>query len=139
MKKLCECGKYHNRAVSIDALVIQEGKILLVKRGFDPYKGYWALPGGHLDYDETVEDAVRREVKEETNLVVTFLSFLGVYSSPSRHPSQTVAIAFKTEVAGEAKYGSDAVDLKYFPMDELPDELAFDHKQIIEDYKKGNV
>lgn len=137
MQKVCECGKYHNRAVSIDALIRKEGKILLVKRGFGPYKGYWALPGGHLDYDETIEDAVRREVKEETDLDVTSLFLLGVYSSPSRHPMQTVAIAYEVEITGEAKYGSDAVDLKYFSLDQLPDNLAFDHKKIIQDYRKN--
>lgn len=136
MQKTCTCGRYHNRAVSIDALILKEDKILLIKRGFDPYKGFWAIPGGHLDYDETVKDAVRREVKEETNLDVTSLSLVDVYSSPSRSPLQTVAIAYKVEVQGEAKYGSDAIDLAFFSLDDLPDCLAFDHKQIIEDYRK---
>lgn len=133
---VCACTKYHNRAVTIDAVIVTEGRILLIKRGLHPYKGYWALPGGHLDYDETIENAVTREVKEETGLDVISLTFLGIYSTPKRHPLQTVAIAYMVNVLGEAHYGSDAVGLNYFSIDRLPEQLAFDHRQMIDDYKE---
>src|SRR3989344_168461 len=88
------CGRYPNRAISIDALIIQDNKLLLIERALNPYKGFWALPGGHVDWNETVEEAVEREVKEETNLIVISLQLLGVYSNPKRHPNQTVAVSF---------------------------------------------
>jgi len=130
------CGNYKNRAVSIDALIVRDGNILLIKRGIEPYKDFWGLPGGHLDFDEKIEDAVRREVKEETGLVVTSLLLHGIYDSPSRHPKQSVAISYITETIGEPKAGDDAAEVQFFLINNLPSELAFDHNKIIADYLK---
>lgn len=126
------CGRFDNRGVSVDAVIIKDKSILLIKRGVEPYKGYWATPGGYLDWDESAEDAVKREVKEETGLDVTKTSLVGVYSNPTRHPKQTINIVFCAEVANdEATPSDDATDAKWFPIDTLPDNLAFDHKQNI--------
>ena len=132
------CGNYNNRAISIDALIVRDGNILLIKRGVEPYKGFWGLPGGHLDFDETIKDAVRREVNEETGLTVTSLKLLGIYDSPKRHPKQSVAISYITETIGEPKAGDDAIEVQFFSLKNIPKELAFDHTQIISNYlKKG--
>ena len=128
------CGEYKNRAISIDAIIEQDGKILLIKRGIDPYKGYWAIPGGHVDFDETLEKSTIREVREETGLTVTKLTLFGIYSDPGRHPRQTIAVAYQTEVKGNPKAGDDAVDLAWFSPDQLPTKLAFDHSKIFKDY-----
>jgi len=134
-QKSCPCcGRYPTRSVTIDALIVQNKKILLIKRGVTPYKDRWALPGGHVDFDETVEEAVRREVREETNLTVTSAKLLGVYSSPKRHPKQAVAVSYIVDAKGDAKAGDDAENLDFFPLDDLPENLAFDHKEIIGDY-----
>lgn len=134
-KKPCPCcGRYPNRTVTIDALIISNNKILLIKRLVAPYKGFWALPGGHVDFGETVEDAVKREVKEETSLTVKSLKLFGVYSSPKRHPKQAVAVSYIVDTKGNAKAGDDAEKLDFIPLDNLPENLAFDHEEIIGDY-----
>jgi len=129
------CKRYFNRALSIDALIVHEGKILLIYRLEEPYKNCWAIPGGHVDYNETVEDAVVREVKEETNLSVTKLKFFNIYSSPSRHPLQTVAVAYVVDAVGTPQAGSDASRFEYWSLNALPSPLAFDHQKIIADYR----
>lgn len=131
------CGNYNHRSISIDALIITDNKILLIKRGSEPYKGLWALPGGHLDWDETLEEAVIREVKEETGLKVTSINFLKVYSTPSRHPRQLIAVAYQVETSGKPQAGDDARELKFFPFANLPKQLAFDHQHIIDDHLRN--
>ena len=132
--KCSSCGNYKTRGISNDAIIEIEGKILLIKRGKDPYKNYWALPGGHVEFDETVEESVIREVKEETGLTVTSLKLFGVYSNPKRHPKQVVAIAYITNATGDIQAGDDASDFQLFSKNEIPEKLAFDHKEIINDY-----
>ena len=128
-----ECGRYENRAVTADAIIISDGKVLLIKRGTEPFKGFWATPGGHIDWDETIEEAIKREVKEETNLEVRKLTFLRIDSSPQRHPKQAINAVYLAETKGEAKAGDDATEIKWWPVKELPDPMAFDHKQNIKD------
>jgi 8-oxo-dGTP diphosphatase len=129
------CGRFANRGVTIDAIIVREGKILLIKRGVEPFAGFWALPGGYVEWDETTEDAVKREVQEETGFEVTSLKLIGVYSKPERHPRQCIDIAYLVEVNGEVKVGDDAVEFKWESLENIS-ELAFDHKKIIEDYLK---
>lgn len=131
------CGRYLNRAMSVDALVVKGGNVLLILRGEEPFKGYWAIPGGHLDFDETLEGAALRELKEETNLDASKVKLLGLYSNPKRHPKQTPAATFIIlDPKGEEKPGDDAKECSYFPLDKLPENLAFDHREIIRDYKQ---
>lgn len=132
------CHRYADRTIAIDAIIIKESSILLIKRGCEPDKGKWALPGGHIDWDETIEKAVTREVKEETNLDVVNARFLAIYSNPSRHPKQMLAAVYLTEVTGSPHAGSDADDLNYFSLESLPENLAFDHKEIIGNYYAKN-
>ncbi|MEA2053695.1 MAG: NUDIX hydrolase [Candidatus Thermoplasmatota archaeon] len=120
--------------LTVDGVVIKDKKILLIKRKNDPFKGRWALPGGFVEYGETVEEAVVREVKEETGLETTVQSLLGVYSDPDRDPrGHTVSIAYLLSVKkGLPKGGDDASDTKFFDLNALP-PLAFDHAQIVRD------
>jgi 8-oxo-dGTP diphosphatase len=130
------CGRFDNRGVSIDAVIAKDNKLLLIKRGLNPFKDFWALPGGYVSWDESVEDTVKREIKEETNLDVSNIKLIGVYSLPERHPKQVINIAFLAEkVKGYVKVGDDALDFKWFSLDQLPDKLAFDHHEIIKDAK----
>ena len=127
------CGRYANRGVSIDAIIIRGDKILLNKRGVEPFKGKWALPGGYVGWDESAPEAVAREVTEETSLKITNVQLVGVYTKPDRHPKQTIDIAYLAEATGEPVAGDDATDSRFFPLDALPADLAFDHTQIIHD------
>ena len=128
------CGRFDNRGVSIDAVIIQKNTILLIKRGVEPYKGYWGTPGGYVSWDESVEEAVAREVKEETTLDVVSTKLVCVRSDPSRHPKQVINLVYLVEVSdGDALHGDDALEAKWFPLDALPEQLAFDHAQNIQD------
>lgn len=131
------CGRYANRGVSIDAVIIKDDKVLLVQRGVEPNKGFWGVPGGYVGWDESSEGTVKREVKEETNLEVTDVKLVGVYSSPTRHPKQVINIVYLVSVKdGNLKHGDDALDTKWFFLSELPDPMALDHRQNIQDAMK---
>jgi 8-oxo-dGTP diphosphatase len=136
----CEhCGRFANRGISIDAVIVDNKKILLIKRGSDPYKGFWALPGGYVEWNESTQDAVKREVKEELNLDVIACDLIGVYSNPERHPKQVIDIAYSVKTTGDPKSGDDATDFVWLPLTELPDELAFDHRIIISDFLNQKI
>ncbi|MEM1578981.1 MAG: NUDIX hydrolase [Archaeoglobaceae archaeon] len=120
--------------LTVDAIIPYKGKIVLIKRANDPFKGYYALPGGIVEYGESVEEAVLREVEEETGLKVKIHSLVGVYSDPKRDPrGHYVSICFITiPVGGELRSGSDAKEVALFDLKELP-KLAFDHEKMIRD------
>lgn len=121
--------------LTVDAIIQHtDGGIVLIKRGHEPFKGKWALPGGFVDVGETVENACIREVKEETGLDVKIVCLMGVYSDPKRDPrGHTVSIVYVCEtVGGELKGGDDASKAKSFK--EFEDiEFAFDHGKILFD------
>jgi 8-oxo-dGTP diphosphatase len=117
-------------------LIIQypDGKIILIKRKNDPYKDYWALPGGMVEEDETVEEAAVREAEEETGVKIELKRLVGVYSEPDRDPrGRVVSVTYLAKpVSGDPKAADDAAELSltedFFGM-----ELAFDHDQMLKD------
>ncbi len=118
--------------LTVDALIIYEGKIVLIKRKNPPFKDRFALPGGFVEVGERVEEAVAREAKEETGLYIGLIKLQGVYSDPSRDPrGHTVSICYLAKGRGKLKAGSDAKEIGLFGLNEIP-ELAFDHNKIIE-------
>ncbi len=129
------CGRYANRGISIDAVIIKNEKVLLIQRAAKPNKGYWGTPGGYVDWDESAEKTVAREVKEETNLNVADTKLVGVYSSPTRHPKQVINLLYvvKVDNLSKLKVGDDALSAKWFPLHKLPAKMALDHKQNIKD------
>src|SRR5258705_7256203 len=115
-------------ALTVDCVVIDaRGRLLLIRRGHPPFKGKYALPGGFVDVGETVEDACRRELMEETGVRAGKLRLLGVYSDPRRDPrGHTSSVAFLTRVRGAtAKAGDDAAAAEWIK-DWSKVELAFD-------------
>jgi 8-oxo-dGTP diphosphatase len=120
--------------LTVDAIIPYQGKIVLIKRLNEPFKGHYALPGGIVEYGEKVEDAVLREVEEETGLKGEIHSLVGVYSDPNRDPrGHFVSVCFVVlPKGGELKAGSDAKEVGLFSLDELP-KLAFDHEKMIKD------
>jgi len=116
-------------------VVIRDEKVLLIKRR-NPPPG-WALPGGFIDYGESAEAAAARELGEETGLHANKLRLLGVYSEPGRDPRfHTLTVAYLAEAEGDLMPGDDASEAKWFPVDRLPEPIAFDHRQIITDALK---
>ncbi|MFA5771443.1 MAG: NUDIX domain-containing protein [Thermoplasmata archaeon] len=124
-------------ALTTDGIIINKGKILLIKRKNPPFKGYYALPGGFVEYGESTEDAVVREIKEETSLNAKVKRLIGVYSKMGRDPrGHIVTVVYElTPKSTKASPRSDASEAKFFPLNKLP-ELAFDHMEPIVDYLK---
>lgn len=125
--------------LATDIVVFNGSHVLLIKRKNPPWQGYYALPGGLVNKDETVIDAAKRELEEETGVKATDLKEIDVYSTPGRDPrGRVVSFAFTTKVNNpepELKAADDALEAKWFPTEKLP-ELAFDHKEIIKDALK---
>ena len=107
---------------------------MLIKRENPPFQGCYALPGGFVKVGEFIEEAVRREAKEETGLDIEILGLIGVYSNPKRDPrGHVVSVSYLAEGGGELIHGSDARSVEVFSsLEELP-PLAFDHENIIRD------
>ncbi|MGZ7130466.1 MAG: NUDIX domain-containing protein [Halobacteriota archaeon] len=125
---------HRNPALTVDAVIVKDGKIMLIKRKEEPFQGQYALPGGFVEYGETVEAALRREIREETGLVVEVTSLVGIYSDPRRDPrGHVISAAFAAViVSGEPVSGSDAAEANFWEITHLP-PLAFDHAQIVRD------
>lgn len=135
---------HKNPIPTVDAIIQLDSQILLVKRKNQPFRGYMAIPGGFVNEGETVEDAVRREVREETSLDIELVDILGVYSDPKRDPRGHImstvfigkAVVNRNEKV-KALAADDALELKWMDLEIIPDEkFAFDHKNILMDYIK---
>lgn len=145
------CGeiveKYRNPFPTVDIIIeIDPGcsakgtpgsgpAIVLIQRKNPPFG--WAIPGGFVDYGESLESAARREAAEETSLEVELLYQLGAYSDPSRDPRHhTISVVFVARATGTPEAADDAADIGIFDQGCLPDLLAFDHQKILSDYFK---
>jgi len=114
-------------------VLVESGKILLVKRGREPFKGEWAVPGGRIEDGETAEECAKREMKEETGLDVEIIRLIGIYSDPKRDPRGIIAAAYLVRrLGGEAKGGDDAAEARWFELGKLP-QLCTDHGKIVAD------
>lgn len=134
------CYEYPRPALTVDCVLFGFDEIdvliLLIERGKPPYKGQWALPGGFVDNDETTEEAVQREMKEETSVSQLILTQLKAYSEPDRDPRDRIVSVAYTGLVNISDYnpeaGDDAANSAWFSISDLP-PLAFDHRKIIED------
>jgi len=125
--------KYRNPLVTVDIIIEINNGIVLIERVNPPHG--WALPGGFVDYGESLETAAVREAKEETSLDVTLEEQFHTYSAPDRDPRQhTVSTVFIAKSSGIPKAEDDAKNLGIFTEDSLPSSLAFDHGKILSDY-----
>lgn len=137
-EKKTYCYKYWRPAVTVDNVAFcfdgTHLNVLLIKRGNEPYKNCWAFPGGFLEENETLEEAAKRELKEETGLEPLYLQEIGSFSSVNRDPrGRVISTGFYCIIPPTAKEqaiaGDDAAEAQWFPITELP-TLAFDHAEI---------
>jgi 8-oxo-dGTP diphosphatase len=139
-------GTYRNPAPTVD-IIIEIGdessddsddsratrQIVLIKRKNEPHG--WAIPGGFVDYGESVASAARREALEETSLEVELVELFHVYSDPARDPrGHTVSTVFIARSGGTPIAADDAAGIGVFTRDTLPDDVVFDHPRILDDY-----
>lgn len=131
------CGfgvkRYRNPFPTVDIIIELEGGIILIERRNEPLG--WALPGGFVDYGESLEAAAVREAREETSLDVLNLRLLGCYSDPARDERMhTISTVFIASGVGIPRAADDALNLAIFRLDSLPERLCFDHARILADY-----
>lgn len=143
-KKIIQCPKcqnkievYQNPIPTVDIIIEIEPKgIVLIKRKNPPYG--WALPGGFVDYGESLDEAALREAKEETNLDVQLVKQFYTYSDPKRDPRHhSISTVYIAKGKGIPKAKDDALEIGIFHESNLPDEIAFDHREILKDYFKS--
>jgi ADP-ribose pyrophosphatase YjhB (NUDIX family) len=130
--------EYRQPKLTVDVIIEMgdQRDVILIRRKNPPHG--WALPGGFVDEGETVEEAARREAFEETSLHVELERQFHVYSDPHRDPRwHTVSVVFIGRAEGEPRGADDAREARAFPREALPEPLAFDHGQILEDYLRG--
>jgi ADP-ribose pyrophosphatase YjhB (NUDIX family) len=125
-----------NPLLTVDTIIETKSGIVLIKRKNPPLG--WAIPGGFVDYGETIESAAVREAKEETSLVVSLVRQFHTYSARERDPRHhTVSTVFIAKADGKPVAADDAEDAGVFTRENLPQDIAFDHRQILEDYFNG--
>ena len=131
------CGvqvkSYRNPFPTVDIIIEVQNGIVLIERKNSPYG--WALPGGFVDYGESLEAAAVREAREETSLEVHNLRLLGCYSDPGRDERMhTISTVYIADGCGQPKAADDAANLGVFQLEMLPERLCFDHGAILKDY-----
>ncbi len=132
--------KYKNPLLTVDIIIEIQDAIVLIKRKNSPFG--WAIPGGFVDYGESLETAAIREAKEETSLDIKLVKQFQAYSDPSRDPRHhTVTVVYIAKAMGTPKAADDAERSGLFAQGKLPVPIVFDHKNILNDYfryKKGD-
>lgn len=125
--------RYRHPIPTVDVIIEYKKGVVLIKRGNPP--AGWAIPGGFVDYGESLEDAAVREAKEETGLKVTLIRQFHTYSDPKRDPRHhTITTVYIAKANGSVKAGDDAKEIGVFDKKALPSPLVFDHKKILNDY-----
>jgi 8-oxo-dGTP diphosphatase len=122
--------------IAVDGLLYKDDGVLLVKRSHEPFKNYWALPGGFVDFGERLEDAVVRETFEESGIKTKVKKIVGVYSDPKRDPrGHVITICFLLEyVSGKTTASDETSDVRFFK--NLPDKVGKEWLKMINDAKK---
>jgi 8-oxo-dGTP diphosphatase len=128
---------YRNPFPTVDIIIRDNsGRVVMIERRNEP--SGWALPGGFVDYGETLESAAVREAREETGLEVEDLRQFHAYSDPTRDSRQhNISVVFTARGVGTLHAGDDAKTARWFALDALPSPLCFDHAQILADYRRA--
>ena len=129
--------RYRNPIPTVDVIIeVEGGGVVLIERKNPPLG--WAMPGGYVDYGEGLERCAVREAKEETSLDVKLIRQFHTYSDPARdRRHHSISTVFIATAKGTPRGADDAIRAAVFTRDSLPDNIAFDHRQILEDYFDG--
>ncbi len=134
------CGRFNSRYSTSNVIGIKENKIMLTLRSMEPEKDKWCLPGGYLEWNETIEEGAEREFLEETGHQVKKMKIFRVYSDPRRDFDGRQNIGFCLTCQVGKKTGNpdnEVKEIRWFELDSLPEKIAFDHREMIDDYKRG--
>ena len=140
-RAVCDrCGyvAYRNPAPAAGVVIVENDRVLMVRRKLDPRAGMWTLPAGFVEYDEHVTACAIRETKEETNLDVELIRLFGAYMAMDDPRTQVVLLLYLARgIGGELKPGDDASEARFFPLDGLPAEIAFKaHELALADVRR---
>lgn len=144
LRRCCPvCGfvLYKNPAPASGVIIEKDGKVLLVKRKFAPFKGDWSLPAGFMEYGESPEACAIREIYEETNLKIKLPALFGVYAGHDDPRTYAILVVYLADIIeGQPEPGDDAQEISFFSRDEIPSNIAFAaHRQVLKDYFKSRA
>lgn len=131
----CNFIYWNNPKPVVSILLHRKGKILMLQRANKPLKGFWCFPGGYINYEETPEEAVERELKEETGIKCNIISLIGVYRIDNDPRGINIDIVYEGKLEGEIKLSDEHRNYKFFSIDELPPKIAYKHRKAINDFK----
>lgn len=131
-----KCARFNSRDIVCITIPIKNHQVLLIKRDIEPCKGWWALPGGYLDWDETLEEGATRELREEAGIEAEEITLFKAYSNPGKDPDgrQNVVMCYVVKPKGEASAGHESSEAVWFNVDDLPKQIAFGHDKVINEY-----
>jgi len=132
----CSFTFWNNPKPVTSVILHNNEKILLLQRANEPFKNYWCLPGGYMDYEETPEEAIRRETKEETGFDLSIGSLVGVYRIDNDPRGVNIDIIYEAELKGKILLSEEHQNYNLFAIDELPAKIAYKHRNAIEDWLK---
>jgi len=132
----CDFVFYQNPIPAAGAMIVEDGRILLVKRAHPPRVNWWCIPAGFMEWDEHPSQTAVREVEEETGLKIELTGFFEVYSGQDDPRNNAVLMLYLGKViGGEMRASDDALEVRYFDFNDLPDKIAFiSHRQALADY-----
>ena len=123
--------------ICTDGVILHNEKVLLIKRSIKPFQGYWTIPGGHIDYGESSQEALIREIKEETNIDVEIIRLIKLYDDPKRDPwGHIISIAYlcnPLNIDAEFIENEEVESICWNDINKLPENIGFDHRIMIND------
>ncbi len=127
---------WNNPKPVVSGIYVENGKILMLQRATEPLKGYWVLPGGFMKYEETPQEALKRETKEETGVDIDIYDLIGVYQIDNDPRGIHIDIIYSGTINGEIKLSNEDNKYDFFDPNKLPDKIAYKHREAIEDWAK---
>lgn len=140
ISRLCclDCGFifWNNPTPVVSVVIHKNGEVAMLKRAKEPFKGYWVLPGGYINVEETVQEAVIREAKEEANIEITLEKLIGVYRIDDDPRGINIDIIYSAQSKGNVALSPEDSEFKYYKLNSLPELIAYKHREAIGDWSK---